>query len=127
MGADKDSLDYAYRKAGRKAGILAAKFLEQKLVKRWQVDSVSGRVVVLDILNVTDFSVLVAFKERLKDAHGVRDIVRRDSIGKSARYEITYVGDIDTLTVNIHKILKQMDLKIELPTTSGDRVIIEFK
>jgi len=127
MGTDKDSLDYAFRKAGRKAGTLVAKFLEQKLVKRWQVDSVSGRVVVLDVLNVADFSVLVKLKERLKEAHGVRDIVRRDSIGKSARYEITYVGDIDTLTVSIHKIVKQMGLKTELPTTSGDRVLIEFK
>ena len=127
MGVDKDSLDYAYRKAGRKAGILTAKFLEQKVVKRWQADSVSGRVVILDILNVPDFPVLVKLKEQLKDTHGVRNIVRRDSIGKSTRFEITYVGDIDTLTGSIHEILKKMGLKTELPTTSGDRIIIELK
>lgn len=126
MGIDKNSLDFAFLKAGRKAGRLAAKFLEQKLLERWQTDTVSGRPIILEILNVKDFSILIEFKEELKKSYGVRNVSRRQSIEKSVEYEITHVGDIDTLRDNIYKIFKSMGVKVMLRTSSGDKISYEI-
>jgi hypothetical protein len=127
IGVDKDSLDFALRKAGRKGGKLAAKFLEQKLVKRWQTDTVSGRTVVLELINIHDFSLLVEFKTELKKAFGVKIVTLRNSTSSTAEYEITYVGDIDTLKESTYNILKKMGLKANVPTSTGDRIEIELK
>lgn len=126
MGVDKDSIDFAFRKAGRKAGKLAAKFLESKLVKRWQGDTVSGRVVVLEIVNINDFSILVELRAELIKTYGVRNIIQRNSTSSTAEYEITYVGDIDTLKKNVLNILKKMGLKIKVLISTGDRFRIEL-
>jgi hypothetical protein len=126
IGVDKDSSDFALRKAGRKAGKLAAKFLENKLVKRWQGDSVSGRVVVLEVVNIEDFSVLVEFKAQLKHTYGVRNIFQRNSNSNKAEYEITYVGDIDTLKENAHTILKKIGVKPKSLISDGDKISIEL-
>lgn len=126
MGVDKDSIDFAFRKAGRKAGKLTARFLEYKLVKRWPGDTVSGRVVVLEVVNIRDFSLLVEFKAQLKNASGVSNILQRNSTPNTTEYEITYVGDIDTLKENVFAILKKMGLKPKIPVTAGDRLRIEL-
>jgi hypothetical protein len=104
---------------------LAAKFLEQKLVKRWQADTVSGRTVVLELINIHDFSLLVEFKAELKKAFGVRNISQRNSTPHTSQYEITYVGEIDTLKENAYSILRKMGIKTKVPTTSGDSIRIE--
>lgn len=126
MGVDKDSTDFAFRKAGRKAGKLAAKFLEYKLVKRWQGDTVSGRVVALEVVNIRDFSLLVEFKAKLKNSCGVRNIFQRNSTSSTTEYEITYVGDIDTLKENTYSILKKIGIKPKSLISTGDRIRIEL-
>lgn len=124
IGVDKDSMDFAFRKAGRKAGELTAKFLENKLVKQWQGETVSGRVVVLELVNIRDFSLLVEFKAKLREIYGVRNIFQRNSTSNTAEYEITYVGDSDTFKENVFDILKKLRLKPGLPTSTGDKIRI---
>jgi hypothetical protein len=127
IGVDKDSMNFAFRKAGRKAGKLVAKSLESKLVNISIGTSVSGRVVVLEVMNIKDFSLLMEFRSQLKKAYGVRNIIQRNSTSSTAEYEIKYVGDIDTLKENAFTILKKMGLKAKNPISNGDRIRIEFR
>jgi hypothetical protein len=126
MGVDTDSIDFAFRKAGRKAGKLAAKFLEDKLVAKWGGETVSGRVVILELLNVNNFKLLVDFNDELRRTHGVQNILNRDSISNTVEYEITYVGDIDTLLGNVYTILEKMGLEAKVPISHGDWICIEL-
>ena len=126
LGIDKDSIQFAYRKAARKAGKLVGKFLVKKLVKRWQSDTVSGRPVVLELRNIKDFSMLLEFKENIKKAYGVKNLIQRNSTGTSVDYELSYVGDISTLKDNIYKIFDSMGIKIAPPVSTGDRITVDF-
>ena len=125
-GIDKDSKDFALRKAGRKAGKAAGKVITQKLLKRWESDSVSGRPVVLELLNIDDFSIIMEFKTSLKNAYGVKNLNQRGSTGKSVEYELTYAGDISTLKDNVYKIFDSMAVKIAPPVSAGDRITVDF-
>jgi len=125
LGVDKDSLDFAYRKAARKAGKLAAHFLVDKWAQIAQSKTVSGREVFLELSNTGSFSLSLEFKNKLQKTPGVRNIILRNSTPKTFEYEVTYIGDIDTLKENAFTILKKMGLKPEIPITSGDRISIE--
>ena len=126
MGYDKDSAEFALKKAGRKAGKLTAKFLEMKLLNRWQGESVSGRPVVLKLTNIKNFSILVAFKAKLKEAYGVLKIFQRKSDSNKTEYELTYLGGIGTLKDTVFNILKEMRLGPGMPTSQGDRIQIRL-
>ncbi|MDQ1353461.1 MAG: hypothetical protein QG657_3767 [Acidobacteriota bacterium] len=125
MGVDKESLDFAYRKAARKAGKLTAKFLEDKWVQIAQGKTVSGREVYLELVNIRSFSLLMEFKTQLRKAYGVRNVTQRNSTAAEVEYEITYVGDTDTLNENVNTILKEMGITAKTLITSGDRIRIE--
>jgi|GEM_PF-1040881 len=125
-GIDKDSREFALRKAGRKAGESAGKAISSKLIKRWESDSVSGRPVVLELLNIDDFSIIMEFKTKLKDAYGVKNINQRGSTRKSVEYELSYAGDISTLKDSIYKIFDSMSVRIAPPVTAGDRLTVDF-
>lgn len=125
MGVDKESVEFAYRKAARKAGKLAANFLTDKWVQIAQGKTVSGREVSLELVNIQSFSLLMEFKSQLRKAYGVRNVIQRNSTATEVEYEITYVGDTDTLTENIYTILKAMGITAKSPIISGDRVRIE--
>lgn len=125
LGVDKDSLDFAYRKAARKAGILAAKFLEDKWVQIAQGKTISGREVFLELVNIRSSSFLMEFKSQLKKTNGVRNVMQRHFTAAEVEYEITYVGDIDRFWDNVYTILKKMGIHPKSSITSGDRTRIE--
>jgi hypothetical protein len=122
MGVDKNAMDFAERKAARKAGRLAAKFLEQKVVKRWQGETVAGREVVLEIHNIVDYTHLVELRAKIKDTDGVEKILQRNSKPNSVHYAITYNGDTDTLTETVYNILKHMGLEPGIPVAAGNSI-----
>lgn len=126
MGADKDSMDFAYRKAARKAGRLIAQFLEDKFVKRWGQESISGRVVILELANIKNFSQLVEFIDQLKKFFGIRNVIQRNSTPTEVEYELIYVGDSDSLKKNVYDLLKKMGLNPKAPISYGDRIRIEI-
>ena len=110
----------------RKAGRLAAKFLEQKVVKRWQGETVAGREVVLEIHNIADYTHLVELRAKIKDTDGVEKILQRNSKPDSVRYAITYNGDTDTLTETVYNILKHMGLEPGIPVAAGNSIKIRL-
>ena len=126
MGVDKDFIDFAFRKAGRKAGKLTAKFLEKKLIEIWKGETISGRVVILEVINIDNFKQLLDFEAKLKKTYGVRNIFQRNSISNTTEYEITYVGGTGTLKENAYKILEKMGLKAKVPISYGDWICIEL-
>ncbi|MGE5342176.1 MAG: hypothetical protein ACM3SY_11935 [Candidatus Omnitrophota bacterium] len=126
MGADRETVDFAFRKAARKAGKWAGQFLEEKLVERWQAETVSGRVVVLQLINIKKSSISDRFDAELKKVYGIKRMIRRDSGVQSATYELMVVGDTGTLQVNICTVLKKIGLKPKNLTTSGDSIRIEM-
>jgi len=125
LGVDKDSLDFAYRKAARKAGKLAAQFLVDKWVQLSQGKTVSGREVFLELVNIKDYSLLKDFKTNLEKNYGVKKIIQRSSTSGTTEYEITYIGDIDTLQESVCNALKKMGFKPKNPVSFGDRIRIE--
>lgn len=126
MGADKDSIEFAYRKAGRNAGKLTASFLENKLAKIWVANTSSGRPVVLEVANIRDFSSLVDLGDLLKETHGVEDIVLRSSTPSSIQYEVSLVGEVDTLKNNTLDVLKRIGLRVKNSIANGDRLRLEL-
>ncbi|HPJ70908.1 MAG TPA: hypothetical protein PLF44_08500, partial [Candidatus Mcinerneyibacteriales bacterium] len=125
-GIDKDSAEFALKKAGRKGGTAIGKFISEKLIKRWESESVSGRAVTLELLNVSDFSMLMEFKAKLKDADGVKNLMQRNSTRNSVEYELTFVGDMGNLKEAVYKIFESMSVKIAPPVSGGDRITVDF-
>jgi len=126
LGVDKDSIEFAEKKAARNTGKLLGKFLSKKLIKRWESESVSGRPTILELKNIDDFSILVEFKSELKNAYGVKNIHQRRSTSKTVQYELTYTGEMSTLKNSIYKIFKNMDYEIAPPVSGGDRITVDF-
>jgi ABC-type uncharacterized transport system auxiliary subunit len=125
-GTDKDSQEFAMKKGGRKGGAAIGKFISQKLIKRWESETVSGRAVALELLNVPDFSMLIEFKSKLQSADGVKNLIQRNSTKNSVEYEVTFVGDIGRLKESVYKIFESMYVTIAPPTSGGDRVTVDF-
>ncbi|HDS02190.1 MAG TPA: hypothetical protein ENN72_00590 [Firmicutes bacterium] len=125
-GTDKDAQEFAMKKGGRKGGAAIGKFISQKLIKRWESETVSGRAVALELLNVPDFSMLIEFKSKLQSADGVKNLIQRNSTKNSVEYEVTFVGDIGRLKESIYKIFESMYVTIAPPTSGGDRVTVDF-
>jgi hypothetical protein len=126
IGVDKDSIQFAKSKSGTKGGKLLARSLTNKLITRWESETVSGRPIIVEIRNINDFASLIEFKAELEKAHGVKNINQRSSTSTSVQYEVVFAGKISTLKKNVFKIFRSMNYEITPPKSGGDRITVDL-
>lgn len=126
MGFDKDSMEFASRKAARNAGKFIAASLEKKITALWVGNSSSGRPVSIIVINTGHISRILAFGNHLKDITGVENLILRNSSENKAEYEILFTGEMEFLSRDIVAVLKKLEFNKINVSVNGDSVRVDF-
>jgi ribonuclease BN (tRNA processing enzyme) len=126
LGTDRDSMELASLKAARKAGKLAAGFLERKITKRWAGESNSGRPVKLEITNLKSQPTVKKLRIRIANIYAVKNVFLRNPNANLTEYEVTYVGDTAVLNEKICDILADLGLMIKEFSYTGDLIRVKL-
>ncbi len=79
--------------------------LVKQILDRWQADVTAGNILILQVLNVKDYSQLNRFKASLKSyVRGILSVIQRDFSENIATLEIEMKGDAEDLAQKLSSI-----------------------